>query len=355
MVIPRHGWEDEFTATLFKKEASYNAGVTIDSANACSTAGFEIDVQWPDRIESDKADVTGFEFGTQQEIIEQQVTMTYSEAHARPNSLAGLAALVLGSVTATQDGAFAAYKHAIRPIAVSSALPSISVMHNKGGLKYQYDGVKGNSIEISGEAGGPVAISAELWGSGKRTSVGTATPALVVESWMLWKDCTVWREDGSSISISATPAQGVEDISSATPDVLGPRMKSFSTKFTNGLVRQPGFGGLGYSQDIDRGRRTIDLSFELIFVDSTELDLFVAQDPVAIELDCVGALIDPGGTYKYGFNLIIPKFQLKTPPLGQGGAGDDLTVTMDCEVLDDGTNPAFMLDVYTGKAAYIAA
>lgn len=353
-MITKKGWQDQVMLSLFAKEATYNAGVTMNGTNACSMKGFECDVDWSDTVTDDKDSVSGAELGTDQEITAQGVDITYREPRCKPNTLAGLANLALGARATTQDGALAAYRHKITPVAVGSALPSIQAESKKGGVQYAYRGVKCNSLKLSGEAGGYLSLEAALKGSGYRSTSATAFPAVIAESWMKLSNCKVWMETGANISLDATLTQDAENISSATPDDLKVRIKSFSVGWENALDPQPGFGGAGQLQDLDYARRSAELSFSLLFDASTELDYFLNQDPAAIEFDLKGALIAGGGTLFYGAHIIIPRFKIKKAPLPKGGPGDILTCDFECDVQNDGTNAPLIIEVYTAKAAYLA-
>lgn len=355
MAITKKGWNKSLMLSLYKKEATYDAGITMNSTNACSMTGFESEVKWEDKIINDKDTVTGKEHGFDQERISQGVKISYKEKNAKPNTLAGLSALTLGNIVSTQDGVLVAYKHKITPIAVGSALPSIQAEEKFGDIQYVYKGLKGNSLKIAGEAGGVVSVDAELIGSGSRATSATAFPASITESWLKLANCKVWMENGSNISISATLAQDAEDISSATPADLKARIKSFEWAWDNGMAGQEGFGGAGVFQDIDFGTRKSDLKFSLLFSDATEINHFVNQNPLAIEFDLKGAIIAAGGTMYYGCQLIVPRFKLKAAPLPKGGVNDILTCDMECEVFEDGTNSPVIIEVYNAKAGYLLA
>jgi hypothetical protein len=353
-MITQKGWQDQVMMSLFTKEAAYDAGVTMNATNACGMKGFECDVEWSDTVTDDKDSVSGTEHGTDQEITAQGVDITYKESRCKPNTLAAFSNLVLGARTSTQDGAFTAYKHKITPVAVGTVLPSIQIEHKKGAVQYAYKGVKGGSLNLSGEAGGYLALEAALKGSGTRATSATAFVAAIAESWLKVSNCKVWMETGANIAIGATLGQGTEDISSATPDDLKVRLKSFNVGWDNGLEGQAGFGGAGVFQDIDYGRRKCELSFSLLFYDATELAYFTAQDPCAIEFDLKGALIAAGGAMYYGAQIVVPRFKIKKAPLPKGGAGDILTCDFECDVQDDGTNAPLIIEAYTAKAAYLA-
>ena len=121
-MITKKGWQQNLMFSLYKKEVSYNAGVTMDTTSACSMKSYEISSAWEDAIVNDKGEITGTEHGTDQEIGTQSVKLTYKEKKAKPNTLAGLGALVMGAITSIQDGTVTAYKHKITPVAVGTAI-----------------------------------------------------------------------------------------------------------------------------------------------------------------------------------------------------------------------------------------
>jgi hypothetical protein len=351
------GWNQNLMMGLYQKESAFDGGTTMNETNACGMKGYEFDPQWADEIASDKEDVTGTEHGTTQEIISRGFSATYKEAKAKPNSLAGLAALVLGSISTTQDGALSAYAHKITPVAVGTALPSIQVEHKKGGIQYAYTGVKGNTLKISGEANKFLSFEAGLLGSGSREISAAAFVDPVTESWLLMKKMSAWAESGANISITAigSRVQGAENISSDTPDSIGTRLKSFEINWNNNLEGQAGAGGDGVFQDIDYGRRAADLKYTLLFSGQTELDYYLNQDLMALEFNLKGAKIVEAGTMYYGVDIIVPRFRLKKAPVPAGGVGDTLTAEFECEIFDDGTNSPLEIIVYNAVAAYLAA
>jgi len=129
-MLTKKGWDRNLMLSLFKKEAAYDAGVTMSNANACSMKGFEATIDWDDKVQDDKDAITGQEFGTDQEFITQAVKLSYKEPRAKPNSLIGLAALALGDITSTQDGAYTAYKHKINPLHQAAPLPQSRLRKN---------------------------------------------------------------------------------------------------------------------------------------------------------------------------------------------------------------------------------
>ena len=67
------GWQQNLMFSLYRREASYNAGVIMNNTNACSMKGYEISPVWEDEIINDKGEITGTEHGTDQEIGTQSV------------------------------------------------------------------------------------------------------------------------------------------------------------------------------------------------------------------------------------------------------------------------------------------
>ena len=350
------GWDHALMAGVFEKEATFAAGKTHTNSTSCSFKGFEFDPGFADTVTSDKDEITGKEHGYDQEITAYGNTPTLSFPRVRPNDLAAFASLVLGATTPAQDGALVAYRHRILPVADGVALPSISIVDKIGGIQTEYKGVKGNSMKLSGEAGGFLAAEFGLIASGTRATNAAAIAAAITESWMKIDMLKFWLETGTNISIGATPTQGSEDISSATPDDLSIRGKSFEFMWDNKAEGQPGFGGAGVFQDVIYGRRAATFKATINFASAAEIAYFTAQDVCAIELDFKAAgLIAVGGAMYYGAHLVIPRAKIKAYPRPQGGVNDALTQEFDFDIYDDGTNSAVIMDVYTAKAAYLAA
>jgi hypothetical protein len=343
--------------SLFKKEASYNAGVTMNSANACELSGFDSEpADWPDELPTDEGEVTGSEQATVQEILRNKVEIAYSEPKAKPNSLTGLAALVLGNIVSVQDGGLAAYRHYITPIAWNTPLPSIQV-EEKAGNQWAYTGVVGKSLKISGKQDGFISLAAQLIGSGSRVTSATGFAAKISESWLKTTQIKVWLETGANISITATPSQDVEDISSATPDDLKVRIMSFDFEWDNQNHLNYGYGSSVLQENDKGGERKASLKFSLYLDDTTilnELDYYLNQDVTAIEFDSKGALIAAGGTMYYGMSLVIPAFKIKKITR-KAARGDLHSLDVDTTIINDGSNPVVKLHTYTAKAAYLAA
>lgn len=354
-MVTKKGWASQIMFGAYKKEGTYGAGVTMDATNACSMQGFEAEVSFPDVVVNDKDEITGTEFGTTQEIIESRVEITYKEAKAKPNTLAFLATLILGQRVSTQDAALTAYKHKITRIAAGTALPSTQAEFKVGGLQYAVKGIKGKSLKVSANEAGFVSIEAALMGAGDRATSATGFVPVISESWMKVNQAKFYMEDGATISIAATLTQAAQNISSGTPADLSARFKSLELSFDNGLEGQTGGGGAGLYQDIDYGRRKADLKFSLLANDVTELNHYFNQDILAVELDLKGALIAAGGAMYYGGQIIIPRFKLKSAPWPKGGANDILTIDMEADIQDDGTNSPVIIEAYTAKATYLSA
>lgn len=351
----KKGYADQLMMSLYTKEATYDAGVTMNAGNACQMRGYECDVTWPDVVVNDKDAVTTYEFGRSQELLEQRVEISYKEPRAKPNTIAGLAGLVMGSPSSVQDGGLTAYRHALSMAAYGGTLPSIQVEHTKGGIQYAYKGVKGSSFRLSGEAGKHASFEAKLIGSGTRATSATSYVSVLTESWLRLNNCKVWLESGTDISFTTPPAQGSENISSATPDDLKARIKSFDLSYDNALDFQTGFGGSGVYQDIDFTRRKIDLKWSMLFNDATELNYYLNQTALAMEFNLTsGTLVAGGGTFYYGVNIRVTNFQLKSAPLPKGGPNDIITCDFEAEIMNDATNSPLVIYVYNTKAAYLA-
>lgn len=352
----KKGWDAYLMASVFEKEATFAAGKTHTNSTSCSFKGFEFDPGYADMLTADKDEINGKEHGYDQEITAYGNNPTLKFARVRPNDLAAFASLVLGSSTPAQDPGKTAYRHRIIPVTDGTALPSISVVHKIGAIQTEFKGVKGNTLKLSGEAGGFLSMDVGLLGSGSRASNAANIAAAITESWIKVDQLKVFLETGTDISIGATPVQGTEDISGATPDNLSIRGRSFEFGWDNKAEGQPGFGGGGVLQDVIYGRRAASLKLTIQFADATEIAYFTSQAACAIELDFTSAtLIASGGTMYYGAQIVIPRAKIKALPTPKGGVNDMLTQDFEFEIFEDGTNQAAILDVYTAQAAYLAA
>jgi hypothetical protein len=223
-----------------------------------------------------------------------------------------------------------------------------------GGVQqYAYKGIKANTFKISGKAGEFVSVEAELIGSGDRSESSTAFASPIsTESWMKINQMKAWLED-TSISIDASLTQDAENISGGTPRDIKAVLESFEVSINNDLDSFVGFGGAGTLSSLDYKRRSVDLKFTMLFDTKADLDNYLNQTYYAFEVDLKGAQID-GGTMYYGAQIVIPRFKLKAAPVPKGGAGDVLKADFECEVFEDGTNAAIIIEAYNSEAAYMA-
>ena len=352
-MITTKGWNQKLMLSLFKKEATYNAAVTVSDANWCSIVGHtDFNPDFTDKVENDKAFVSGTEYGTTQQILEQGFKLGFSTENVTPNTLIGLVSLAEGSSTPTKEGAHAAYTHDIVEVAAGVATPSINLIGVKGAKQYLAKGIKVGGYEIKGSEGKSVSFSADLIGSGYRAVNADSFAAKISESWMLMNPSTIKIATGTDISIDTPLVQGTQNISATTPTNLSAAVKSFSFKRGFNLTEQR-MGGAGLCSDIDYGRRTVECSIEMRYADY--IALYEAQTPLALELECTqGAKIDAGGALYYGFKLVIPRCMLKKFPYPTGGVSDTLSCQFDLDIQNDGTNPVFKIQAYNAVAAYLA-
>ena len=145
MEIPSH-------SPSFKQESAYNVAVPDWSTNGCSMRDFSDESAhevWADEVADDAELEHVDEYPTHQEIVRQGLDLRYSEPRVKPNTLAGLLGLTMGSVFTVQDGSSGAYRHRLEPMH-SLELPSIGAMSRHAqGLAYRYTGVKSDATAWS--------------------------------------------------------------------------------------------------------------------------------------------------------------------------------------------------------------
>jgi hypothetical protein len=350
---------DQLALSLFDKEASYDAGPGgWLAANACQMSGFEGLVNLDDAVVDDKEGVTHSEHPTIQMIAKKGWALEYTENRLKPHTLAGLASLHFGSSTPTKDGTFDAWRHKIVPVAAGTALPSIGCLYKEAGSQFQAKGIKSNTLTVK-RNGDWLALTAALLGSGTRATDATDFPAIISESWLRWGEIAgFWLETGADISINATPTQGGQAISSGTPDDLTSRLLDFNFVHNNNLRGDLGYGPGGglVRSDLEAGLRDASVTFKIKADDTTyatELAYYEDQDDVAIHLAVdTGTVIATGGSYKWGFDIIIPLLKLK--PVKRDVEDDYHVLNFEASVFDDGTNDEVILYVYNAEAAYLA-
>ncbi len=352
------GLQRRLMIALFKREAAYDAGVAMTNANGCELIGFSSDPrEWTDEMLDDSGDLTGIEQATQQEILLQKVGLKYAEPKARPNSIAGLATLALGAIASTADSVANAYRHKITRGPFDGPILSTRA-ETKDGTQWGYNGVVAKKISLKGQQAGPVAVEAELMGSGTRATSATAFANKIAEGWLMTPKMKVWIETGATRSIAATPTQNVQNISSGAPRDIKDQIEEFTFEYDNGMELIYGFGGnqvAQYPRYGGSGRKaSLSLTLRHRGVD-TDLDYFRNQTKLAIEFDLTSAtLIAAGGAFYYGLSLIIPSCQLK--PVGLSGTrGNYLTQKLEATILEDGFNAEpFYLYAYTAQPTYLA-
>jgi len=350
------GWQQNFMISLFKKGA-IDAALPVNATNFCSLKGHDDwKPEYADALLTDYDEVTGSEHATDQELNTQGLKFTITMKHARPNFIFGCMLMAMGSHSSAQDGAVDAWKHTGSIIAPGTALPYVNVIGKKGGIQRLDKGVVCNSVGIWSEEGGPISCTAEFLGSGHRATNADAFVAAISEARMLARHALLWTESGASISVDGTLTQGLENISTGAAVSVGARCKSWKFKYNNNCAGEFGHGGDGTFQNIDFGRRTLELSMVMRWNDATELGYYENQTNLAFEADVKGGtLIAVGGTFYPGFNLVVPRFRLNKAPLPDGGVGDKLTVPYNTIFLDDSTNPIFKFAGYNAVDVYLAA
>jgi hypothetical protein len=316
--------------------------------------------QWDDTVVSDSDLVTGEELPLQQEIPRQSMRMTYTEPHAKPNTVAGLLAMALGTVTSTQDGALAAYRHKM-VLSSSLGLPSIGVqVLRENGTQWMYTGVKASSIEFMAEQAQPyMRMQAVMIGSGTRTTSVTAFAPAVTEAWLRLGDAKVYIKDtaGTPITIPATPSQTAPNLGGSEVN-LSSRILSWGLRWDNNIPADYFYrAGAGVSRSSLNATRRTGLVPFLYEVDSatelTDLTYYTAQKQLAMEFNLnSGTIIAATGVFKYGVIILIPRMQIR--PFTRGQQNQIENFNFEGQVMSDSLNPAVVAYVYTTHSTFLA-
>jgi hypothetical protein len=370
MVLERH-LVDRIEMSLFRREAVYGQGVSpYDAAGVCQMTDFDDaspHVTWDDTLQANNDVITGKEFPTHQEIPRQSFGMTYTEPRCKPNTIAGLLGLTMGSVFASQrDGSRNAYRHALR-LGGATTLPSIAVhvSYDRATIEtgFRYYGVKCSSLTLSNN--GPYwQLAATLIGSGRRvndTPNATITPP-VAENWVRWGDTRFFmRPLTSGVIVPPTaPTQRAMNLSGgATTGAIeiSPYMRSFTVTLNNNLAAESGYRPWSgaYRANFHGTRREITSEITFDVDDAYEaryLDNYFKQYNIALEVDCGSVdVIVAGGVYRWGFQLLFPALRLTRVARGQQDMLDNITYS--AIALDDRTNAPMYAWIYNQRPRYL--
>jgi len=358
-----HTYGDGIMLALFKQESVYGTWLSVwNATTACAMRDFDrasTQDLWDDVLEDDDAVLHNTEYPLRQEIVRQSVRFSYTEPRVKPNTLAGLLGLALGSLTTTQDGSVTAYRHKIVP-ASPLALPSINAqVAHTAASQYLYTGMKSDGFTLRNN-GAYLAFTCPLLGSGSREDVITEFVPAIDEAWLRWGDSRLYIADmtGVVLSIPTTPGQTGSNLGSAAVDI-STRALSMEVNHPNALWAE---GGYRPSTGVLRGRlltaqRRTDVSLTLqvdTAREATELAWYLQQSPLAFEWQCASStLIAIGGTFYWGATILIPKLQLRRVQRGEDHAIG--TIEFAGRILDDQTNPVMVGFVYNAQPTYLAA
>jgi hypothetical protein len=170
----------------------------------------------------------------------------------------------------------------------------------------------------------------------------------VTESWLKARNTRCWLETEGNISIDAAPTQGAESISSATPDSLSSRIRSWEWSINNAPEWQ--LDNLG----VDLGRRQYSVKISLDYSTTTEIGYYTAQDTCALDIDIDSGTLIAAAVFKYGSRVRIPAAQIKAAPLPDGSEPGKLGCDLEFTVLDNGTDEEIQCFTYIAAAALLA-
>lgn len=346
--------------SLFKREAPYGTPPAVSAATYASMSDFGegVMVEFDDLVQGDTDVITGREMQTRAEIARQSCRLTYEEPRVKPNTLASMLSLALGTVAATQDGALAAYRHKITKAASTSLLSMAGHFKFEAGDERAIPGLKADSFTLA--INGPYfSLSVPLIGSGKRDTSSVTFQPVIAESWMRQGDAKFfWKDIVAPIAIPVAPTQGSANLGGSEVNV-STNVRSFSLNWGNALAADAGYRA---STGLLRGnfhpvRRTS--TFTIVFdVEGTreaaDLDRYLLQKTFAFEVNIdSGSIIAATGAFKYGAILIIPQARLTPISRTQEDQFEVLSYTGTIE--DDKTNSELVGFVYTAPAAYLVA
>lgn len=245
-----------------------------------------------------------------------------------------------GTVTATQQGATAAYKHTCNmlPVASGRQLPSMNVISELGGITFRMPGHVVQSYTLSQTRADRPRFSCELVGSGKFTTPHgvSSLPATATIT-----NCL----DGNSSQVQWTDVAGTEDFTSSSC-----RLRSWSVSVNNNIKlndRCPGDSENSvtldavtetpaYVRQMLRGSRTVSAQI-VITLDSTITEWsqhMVGEVVTDVIFRARGPVI--ASSYRYTLGYTMPKAVIRAITPGEDDG--DAILTIDLEPQYDSTS-----------------
>lgn len=321
----------------------------------------------PFNLESDLVEdtdlITGYEEGTALAELSRRIQGSLTFPRVKPASLAFVVAYAFGSNATDADtlGNSGAewtagqgdFSHIMVPSTDVFELPSFCINEDliPGTLQYIYTGCMINSFTLSTSRKGWWELTAEVIGSGSRTT-DTETGTETDEPSLKAGDATVYAAS-SATGHDAVLLQGSESLTGTPISSFTSKVVDFSWTFSNNIPEDDlyHFASGKVKGRAERGRRTQSLSVTLEFEDATYLDYLTNGTQIALEVDCVASIIGTASKY-YGFDLAFPILQCRSVQVG--GGTDKMTAQLDLAVLQDATLGSVEIEIYNKATAKYA-
>jgi len=212
-----------------------------------------------------------------------------------PTDIGPLLKSILGATVVSSAYAGGGYQHILTP---GNAEPTLTFETSAADiLIMRYGGCRVNTLEIKGNFGEIVTASFGIEGLNRAKQGGVSTPT--------YSPVLPFHFSGAGIKVGGSTVATIKDFTFTT----GANLTRVGTlQKTRAWKRMaPGLRDVGLSMTVD-------------FVDTTEYDRFNADGVTfAVEINLEGTVI-PGGTGKYGLDILIPQVQYNkaTTAIGTG-------------------------------------
>ena len=351
--------------SCFLKESTFDTAETVEAASGSSLVEFEGGAINYGHTRRDGVG-EGSEFGSDGYVSRKNYPFTLTFPFARPNDLAFCFAYALGTSAATQDGANAAYRHKNTLVSTEN-IPTFSYVVSEAGIQKIVTGAAINTLTVA-RSGDYITATAECIGT-RVASNADSFPAEISEEPFLYGNSSIWYETGANVDIAATPAQGAENISAATPDNIRADVVGGPTITINNNLRvERGYDAANANDVLCKGQfhrgaqREISVEWTQTFEADGYLTDFLGtnnkQEHCAFEWNIkeTGQGVLASGNYYYGMIFILSRGVLDV--IGEA-ADDDGILTRNLRLIaktptsaDEGTTDVCQAYVYNVQAAY---
>ena len=339
------------------KEASYDAGDTVDSKVRMNIGSIPVDQV---QTINNQDQIGATEEPDDAELLSQSLAFPYAQNRVPPHTLAFVAAFAMGSIaTTTPSGGTTARKHTITPATSATLLTFAMEGLLKTGLQKKYTGMMTDSMSLSFERGANrfLNISGQMYGSGTVTD-GTATTSVISEGGLNAATAGIFLDNTTYDGTMTEDLDVTANDLTSNPSNDAANFISWEWGYNNNMdldfLYEVNSGNqIGGS---DRLARSQSLRYTRLYQDESYRAWLVPASgntlpALAMQVKIKGTQIAAEGLY-YGAQVMFPLLKLADRTIEEQNGR--MVEVLDFHVLQDATHGSVILEVFNIQTAYAA-